>query len=141
MNNNSLVAFEEFCQKNNMKKTNQRYVVFEAVFHNPTHPTVDDIISAVREKIPMITTESVYRILGDFHKANLISKMPLSSLIRYDCNTDKHSHFVCSKCNKVVDIYDLEVKLPEDIANCKNISFTINALCKECEAAEASVSA
>lgn len=135
MENNILVAFEEFCKENNMKKTNQRLAVFEAIFHNDTHPTVDDIVKAVKQKLPMVSVESIYRILGDFDKTKLISKMPLPSHIRYDCNTQNHNHFICSKCHKIIDIYDLNLKLPPEFSHCKDVSLTISALCKECSEA------
>lgn len=126
--------FERFCCLHEMKRTAQRFAVFEAVFGNRTHPTVDEIFALVKSRIPTIKQESVYRILSDFKKAGLVSKMSLPGSMRYDSNSLPHGHFVCSCCGKIADLDISEKNLPvrDFLKGCTELSVTIGGLCPSC---------
>jgi len=50
---------------------------------------------------------SVYRTLELFEENGLISRvLTLSPQARYDANQDEHHHFICVRCQRVLDSQD-----------------------------------
>jgi transcriptional regulator (furR family) len=127
-------AFEKFCSERGIKKTVQRYAVFESVYKTPKHPTVEEIFQDVKETLPLIKLESVYRILTDFKKEGLLNKLTQKSVMRYDGNTEPHGHFVCSECGKIVDIPLRQISLPPSLEGAKDLKYTVNGVCPDCAA-------
>ncbi|MFI3291654.1 MAG: Fur family transcriptional regulator [Opitutales bacterium] len=132
MMNKVLEKFESFCAKSGIKKTSQRLLVFEYLYENKMHPSVEDVLEAVRQKSPMISTDSVYRILNDFSKAGFIKKLDNSNLIRYDSNVEPHAHIICRNCGQVTDVSNIKLEDFKELSLYEDISITINAICKKC---------
>lgn len=124
--------FRSVCSQCGIKRTMQRYAVFEAVYGNHSHPTVDDIYRAARKKIPMIKSESVYRILSDFHKAGIVEQVGVPGIMRYEYKGDPHGHFACVRCGKIIDIKNFSFEPSKELEGVVGISFTLNGLCPAC---------
>lgn len=124
--------FKLICSQSGIKRTMQRYVVFEAVYGNHSHPTVDDIYKLVSKKVPMIKMESVYRILSDFEKAGIVEHVGIPGIMRYEYKCEPHGHFVCTKCGKIVDVENTPVPLPKELTGAVDISVTLRGTCPEC---------
>ena len=125
-------AFALFCSQNGIKRTIQRFAVFEAVYGSALHPSVDTVFKSVSKTLPMIKAESVYRILADFQQAGLIKKMSQFSVMRYECNAEEHGHFICSECGEIMDIEKPRVELPGILKGAAQVSVTLNGLCPSC---------
>ncbi len=132
MNAEIFAAFSDFCERSGIKRTAQRCAVFAAVYGSRAHPSAEEVFGRVKKTLPTIKLESVYRILGNFHRAGLIKRVHLSGLSRFDSNTSKHAHFVCSKCGKIADIPMPELKLPPSLRGAEEVSMTLGGLCPVC---------
>ena len=69
-------AYEELrrvCAERGWKCTPQRLAVYAHLRGNLTHPSVNEIWEAVREELPSITRESVFRILTELSGADIAS--------------------------------------------------------------------
>jgi Fur family peroxide stress response transcriptional regulator len=57
------------------------------------HPSAEDIYLHLKNELPIISLSSIYNILIEFEKKNIVSKlMTDSNVIRYDIIKEKHFH-------------------------------------------------
>lgn len=85
----------------------QRMAILKFLLTHFTHPTVDDVFSALRGKIPSLSRTTVYntlRLLSDHHVAQMINID--DHHVCYDGITTPHVHFMCKKCGKLYDLFD-----------------------------------
>ncbi len=129
-------AFETDCKRLGWKCTIQRFAVYCAVQGNTEHPSVDMACQRVQKMLPGISADSVYRILNDFSAAGLIRRMDGLSCVRFDCNTEKHAHFICAQCGKIADFPPhTRFALPaitESFGNMRDIELRLIGICHDC---------
>ena len=136
MNVSKQEAFTRLCKRFHWKCTPQRLAVYNCVADNTTHPDVDSIWQAVREKLPTVTRESVYRILNEFAAHGVIWRLDSVSSARYDSNTAAHGHFICECCGAIRDFMlniPPETVVPDDIpGTIKHMEMRVTGLCPDC---------
>jgi Fur family transcriptional regulator, peroxide stress response regulator len=112
--------FTETCQANGLKITHQRTEVFHELAGTEDHPDAETIYQNVRRRVPAISRDTVYRTLATLEEHGLIRKAEiLSSRGRYDANTERHHHFICTECGRVRDFYSDkldELPIPKSVA-------------------------
>jgi Fur family peroxide stress response transcriptional regulator len=81
----------------------------------------------------------VYRTLRLLEKKGLISRVgSLGERTRFDADTDRHHHFVCTECGFIGDIYNEEwndVQTPSDVrtlGKVNSIHVEVRGLCNAC---------
>lgn len=102
--------FNQICRKNAWKLTPQRLRVYQVIHGNLTHPSVDQVLEAVRAELPSVTRESVYRILNEFAAGGVTMRLDDLNAARYDWQTKPHGHFICKTCGGITDF-----PLPENL--------------------------
>ena len=71
-----------------------------------SHPTVDEVFAEVCIEHPSISKTTVYRNLRQLAGNNAIRQIFMADgLERYDCTTQRHSHFSCKKCSNIIDVH------------------------------------
>jgi Fur family peroxide stress response transcriptional regulator len=89
------------------KLTRQREAVLGVIREREDHPTANDIFAAARRRLPGISYATVYNSLRFLKEAGLVHEIKFGdSASRYDRETDRHDHALCSQCGKLVD-FDL----------------------------------
>lgn len=92
------------------KVTSQRLNIIKAIHKNNKHMSADEIYKEVKDKNIGLTT--VYRNLMIFEKMGLVRKISITNINYYELelmNEYKvHIHARCSKCNKIMDIDEVE---------------------------------
>lgn len=89
-----------------MKLTHQRLEIFRELATASNHPDAESVYKTVRERMPTISRDTVYRTLATLETAGLIRKVePLVQSARYDPNMQQHHHFICTKCGRISDFY------------------------------------
>ncbi len=90
-----------------MRTTKQQKLILKIINESFSHPTAYDIYIECRKNIPNISLGTVYRnlniLVSEFKIKRL--KMP-DNVDRFD-KMLKHSHFVCIKCYKVIDVFQI----------------------------------
>lgn len=85
--------------------TTQRAAVYEALVGTRSHPTADEIFTAVRVRIPDISLATVYKALEAFVSCGIARKLTIGpGPARYDSRTDEHDHVRCLSCGRVADV-------------------------------------
>jgi Fe2+ or Zn2+ uptake regulation protein len=119
--------------------TRQRAVVLEVVQAGHHHPTAAEVFDAARRKMPGISFATVYNSLRFLRDEGLIHEINFGNgASRYDRETNRHDHAICSQCGKLVD-FDLPgtVALSRPAARASNfkvesIHLTLVGLCSKC---------
>ena len=127
-------SFENFCAERGLKRTVQRRAVYEVFKPGHVHLSVDDVLKKIKKRLPLLTEESLYRILSDFERAGFIRRVDVPGIMRFELSARPHSHFVCLKCGKIVDIENSSVRLPSQLKGALRLSITANGLCPKCAA-------
>jgi Fur family peroxide stress response transcriptional regulator len=119
--------------------TRQRQVVLDAVRAGDHHPTAAEVFDAAREQLPGISFATVYNSLRFLRDQGLVHEITFGDgASRYDRETERHDHAICSQCGKLVD-FDLPgtVALTKAAARAskfkaESIRLTLVGLCPNC---------
>jgi len=96
---------DEMLRRHGMRVTAHRLAVLRAVSDRP-HSTADDIHTAVRAKIGVISRQAVYDALGALTDTGVFRRIqPAGSSARYENRVgDNHHHLICRTCGRMVDV-------------------------------------
>ena len=87
--------------------TPQREAVLQSIKSSEEHPTASEVFAAARQRLPSISFATVYNSLRYLKEAGLIREIRFGDgASRYDRETDRHDHAICTGCGKLVD-FDL----------------------------------
>ena len=132
-------TFREACRRRGMRITPQRTEVFRVLASTDGHPDADSIHRRVRRRIPNISLDTVYRILYRLEDEGLVSRVQVSSdRLRFDGNTDRHHHFVCSRCGMIRDFTSEEadtLPVPDEVRSwgrIENRQLQVRGVCRGC---------
>jgi Fur family peroxide stress response transcriptional regulator len=99
-----LKALENVCRSVGANVTHQRREVLRAVVETDSHPDARTVLRRVRERMPTISFDTVYRTLSFLEEHRLIDRVRLTGeRARFDGNSRRHHHFICTKCGRIVD--------------------------------------
>lgn len=74
------------------------------------------IYDEARKQISNISLGTVYRNLGGLENDNLIISLMVNGVKHYD-KVIPHYHYICKKCSKIVDVFDVKFPKIEKIEN------------------------
>ena len=121
------------------KLTPQREAVLQVILEREDHPTASDIFEAARHRLPSISYATVYNSLRYLREAGLVHEMKFGdSASRYDRETERHDHAICTDCGSLVD-FDLPeaAKLIQAAARKsrfkpESVHLTLRGICPDC---------
>ncbi|WP_099469544.1 Fur family transcriptional regulator [Konateibacter massiliensis] len=88
-----------------LKYSRQREAIKEFLMSRTDHPTADTVYTNIRQEFPNISLGTVYRNLSLLSDIGEILKISTGEGgDRFDANTAPHYHFICTKCNSVIDL-------------------------------------
>lgn len=92
-------------RRHGLQVTAQRVAVLAAVAGRP-HGTADDVATAVRAQIGVISRQAVYDALAVLADKGLVRRIqPAGSPARYEDRAgDNHHHLICRVCGQMVDV-------------------------------------
>ena len=102
--------FLDRCRAMGLKGTHQRAEIYRELEGTDEHPDAKTIYRRVRRRMPAISFDTVYRTLRLFEEKGVISSVAYASgSARFDANTARHGHFVCTSCGYVGDVFAEEL--------------------------------
>ena len=138
-----LEKLTEACRNAGLRVTHQRLEIYRALMETDTHPAAETVYNQVRDRLPTISLDTVYRTLATLADIGAISRMDVAGeRARFDGDITPHQHFVCDRCGRILDFpwesFDL-LSLPEEAAKLGRISArnaVLRGICKDCESSE-----
>lgn len=123
--------------------TPQRGAVLRVIRASEGHLTASEIFEAARRGLPSISYATVYNSLRYLRDAGLVAEVTFGSgASRYDRETERHDHAICTECGK---LEDFDLALPEAIVRTaarrsrfkpQSMHLTLKGLCPDCRAKE-----
>ena len=120
--------------------TRQRRVVLEVVRGSEEHLTAAEIFAAARKRLPSISFATVYNSLRYLKEADLIREITFGNAAsRYDRETARHDHAVCTACGKLLDFDLAETAALMRLAarrsrfRPQSVHLTLYGLCPDCK--------
>ena len=123
------------------KFRSKREAIYQTVCDTKVHPTAEWVYEALKPVYPDLSLGTVYRNLKKFCESGKIRRVGvINGQEHFDADVSRHSHFVCSACGRVLDIFEPLVG-EETVAGLEEkYSFSIesedilfNGLCPDCQ--------
>ena len=121
------------------RTTKQKEFIKEYLKNSYIHPTAFDVLKSAKENNINIGLTSIYRILNKMvEKQEAFSIITKDNIVHYDTNRGDHYHFICTSCNKIIDI-DHDIEVFTQLEKRYKINFSsiqdvhIYGLCSDCE--------
>lgn len=141
-----MAEFMAVCRREGIKLTYQRMEIFRETASTEEHPDAETIYHRIRERLPTVSLDTVYRTMYLLEKLNLISRVNiLCERTRFDANTSPHHHFVCSKCGRLKDFYSTgldDFQIPTEVQSwgvVKSVHLELRGVCSACDRSEDSI--
>lgn len=88
-----------------MSYSKQREIVLTQLRKSRTHPSADEVYSALKPDNPGLSLATVYRNLNLLTDLRIIGKVGICGKAeRFDANPEDHCHVVCERCGEIIDI-------------------------------------
>ena len=117
-----------------MRETKQRNLILEIINNSCDHLKAEDIYEISKKHISNISLGTVYRNLNYLYEFGSIRKIKSNDNIdHYDNINVKHNHFICSKCNKIYDVFESVLEINKiDCGIVMNYEKIYNGICNNC---------
>ena len=132
-------SLKKRCQELGMRVTTQRVEIFREVASSCEHPDAETVYERVKERLPNISFDTVYRTLASLEDMDMIFRVDsMLPKARFDADRRPHNHFLCVKCGEVYDIFPedgYEVKIPENskkFGEIKDVNLQVRGICNKC---------
>ncbi len=137
-----MAHFEAICRKKGVKLTHQRIQIYREVACTGDHPDAEQLFQRVRERLPTVSLDTVYRTLWLLNDLGLITTLRSNrERARFDANLSSHHHFVCGQCGFTRDFYSTELDnftLPYSVFNSlgkiETTHIEVRGVCRYCVA-------
>ncbi|MHC4323678.1 MAG: Fur family transcriptional regulator [Planctomycetota bacterium] len=132
--------FTGLCRKTGLRVTPQRIEIYKELIKTDEHPSAEKLYEKVKKTFPGISFDTVNRTLLTLNEIGAAFIVEGSGDVRrFDGGMEKHQHFKCVKCKKIVDFhhepFDI-IKLPSSLGKKYKIlkkTVYIEGICEMCE--------
>jgi Fur family ferric uptake transcriptional regulator/Fur family peroxide stress response transcriptional regulator len=88
-----------------IKLSLQRIAIMDYLSEHVTHPTADEIYTALFPLMPTLSKTTIYNTLKLLSEQGAIQMLTIDEKnTRFDAIVSPHAHFFCKKCGKIYDV-------------------------------------
>lgn len=119
----------------------KRQAIYDYLHSTKEHPTAEVIYNSLKSEYPDLSLGTVYRNIKLLEDKGMVKSVAVvNGCERYDALTSPHSHFICSGCGRIIDVFlkngmeELSKSLKtEGIKRIDSISLTYYGICDKCD--------
>ena len=123
-----------------VKQFRKRNAILACLQETTSHPSAEMVYEMLQKEHPDISLATVYSNLARFKSQGLVSSVAtVHGVERFDAMTHPHVHFICSSCDAVMDLPQMEIpqRLNEEaeaVSGCcvQECRLTFTGLCGKC---------
>lgn len=126
-------------QERQRRYSRQRQAIIDFLAAARHHPSAEEILQAVRKKVPTIGLATVYRNLDALLREGVISRNFHGDVARFDARTDPHHHFICTHCGRIENLTPLPHEKQwlarirrKSGAKIEHYAVELHGLCRDC---------
>lgn len=128
--------YVKLLKEHHLKVTPQRLEIMRFLDGNRSHPTADDIYTALKSANPSLSKTTIYNTLDHLKEHGLIQMVGISEgEMRYEFDRGMHHHFLCKECGTILDI-DVACTFLEEMLHGEHrvdeVHGYFKGVCKEC---------
>ncbi len=107
--------FREFLGTRGKRLTQERETIVREIFRDHEHFDSDQIVARLTQPCRdggRVSRATIYRTLSSLEEAGLIRKVARANdreVYEHDYGYPQHDHFICEKCNKLVEFRNDEI--------------------------------
>ena len=91
------------------KNFRKRNAILSCLRGTDVHPSAEWVFTQLKAEYPDISLGTVYRNLALFKQQGLVTSLgTINGVERFDGNTEPHVHFICTACDGVVDLKNMD---------------------------------
>jgi len=132
--------FTSLCRKTGLRVTPQRIEIYKQLINTDEHPSAEMLYEKVKKTFPSISFDTVNRTLLTLNEIGAAFIVEGSGDVRrFDGGMEKHQHFKCIKCKRIVDFQHKpfgNIKLPSSLARkftvLKKVVY-LEGICDQCK--------
>ncbi len=95
----------DMLRRHGVQPSAQRLAVAEYVLATDEHPSAEQVLRQAQARLPMISRATVYNTLHLFCDKGLLRELVLAEgKVVFDCNVDRHHHFVDVDTGAIFDV-------------------------------------
>ena len=92
------------------KHFRKRDAILTCLRQTTVHPSAEWVYNQLKPELPDLSLGTVYRNLSLFKEQGIIASLgTVGGVERFDGNTAPHVHFVCSGCDAVIDLPQMQI--------------------------------
>ena len=122
------------------KQFRKRNAILACLQGTTSHPSAEMVYEMLQKEHPDISLATVYRNLARFKSQGLVTSVAtVRGGERFDAMTHSHVHFICTGCDAVLDLPQMEIPLSlneeaEKTSGChvQDCRLTFTGLCGKC---------
>jgi Fe2+ or Zn2+ uptake regulation protein len=85
--------------------TPQRVILHRALREIGSHATAEQVLAVASSRLPNLSLPTVYATLDLFEELGIARRVSAGGgAVRYDPRVERHPHFACRRCGRVVDL-------------------------------------
>ena len=137
---NKTQLFVDKFKKAGLKITPQRMAIYKELVESHEHPSAEVLYEKIRKTFPNISLDTVNRTLVTMSEIGLAELVEgTGGAKRFDGELEKHQHFKCIKCKRIIDFHHEpldDLKLPAEIEEKFTVlrkSVYIEGICDLCK--------
>ncbi len=129
----------DYLTAHGVKPSMQRMAVMEYLLDHRTHPTADEIYSALHPAMPTLSKTTVYNTLKILTDKGAALQLTIDEKnYCFDADTSPHAHFLCTRCGRVFDLKLVNKRLERCATLPKGFSIEqtqlyFRGICCECQ--------
>ena len=130
--------FRDVCSKAGIKLTHQRLEIYKELTSTREHPSAEALYKRLKKRMPAISLDTVYRNLSLLSDYGIVRRLETAECqARFDGNTSRHYHAVCSKCKGIADFNweGFNKLIPPNLSawgKPKDVNVVVSGICSKC---------
>ena len=128
----------KYLSEHGVKPSVQRLAIMEYLRTHCTHPTADEIYTALHPSMPTLSKTTVYNTLRLLADQKAILSLDIDEKnTRFDGDTSPHAHFRCRRCGTILDLpvptdASVEIRTTQGI-EIDEVQWYYKGLCERCK--------
>lgn len=133
-----VVHMRERLQEAGLRVTLPRLHILETLETLSGHQSIDNLYEALKSQEVQLPRASLYNAMHTFVQAGLVQMLVTKEHTLYEIAQEWHSHFICRRCNTVIDIYSEQPNPAQfeiediDQSEIEDIRIVLYGLCPAC---------
>ncbi len=130
--------FKDWLGEQDIRATSGRIAVAEHLAQHDGHPSLSDLADALRGTVSKVT---VYRTVRLLEEAELVDRLEVEGVDRYEATGEHHDHLICIDCGWVEEFHSEAIEARQhEVARELGFEATghthiLRGRCPECRAA------